>query len=122
MENAWMPKVAGILDIVAGAFAIIGAFFTSIWSLLIPYFATLPGMDFREFGQFPVRFFAAIAIFVAIFLVALGILAIVGGIFALRKKKWGLALAGSIAALLTGGWLLGIPAIVFTIMGKKLFE
>jgi uncharacterized membrane protein len=55
-------------------------------------------------------------------LIVLGIVAIVGGIYALRRRLWGLALAGSICALL-GPWaLLGILAIVFVSLGKGEFE
>jgi len=47
---------------------------------------------------------------------------IVGGIYALRRRIWGLALAGSICALL-GPWaLLGILAIIFVSLGKGEFE
>ena len=53
----------------------------------------------------------------------LSALAIVGGIYALRRKKWGLALTGSIAALIVPWfWFLGIAAIVFTALSKSEFE
>jgi hypothetical protein len=64
---------------------------------------------------FPI--FAALALPFAI----VGILAIVGGIYALRRKIWGLALAGSIAAFFPS-WILGIAAIVFTALSKNEFE
>lgn len=47
----------------------------------------------------------------------LGILAIVGGSLAIRKKSVGMSLAGAIAALLSG--LLGILAIIFIALGKR---
>jgi hypothetical protein len=50
-----------------------------------------------------------------------GILAIVGGIYALQRKIWGLALAGSIAAFFPS-WILGIAAIVFIALSKNEFE
>jgi len=49
----------------------------------------------------------------------LGILAIVGGILAVRKKSVGMSLAGAISALLSG--LLGILAIIFIALGKRAF-
>jgi hypothetical protein len=64
-----------------------------------------------------VPIFTALALPFAI----VGILAIVGGIYALRRKIWGLALAGSIAAFFPS-WLLGIAAIVLTALSKKEFE
>ena len=54
-------------------------------------------------------------------LIILGIVAIVGGVYALRRRLWGLALAGSICTLV-GPWLLGILAIIFVILGKGEFE
>jgi len=45
----------------------------------------------------------------------------VGGVFALRRRFWGLALAGSICAL-SGATVLGILAIVFVVMGRSEFE
>jgi len=38
----------------------------------------------------------------------------------LKRRIWGLALAGSICSLIV--WFLGIPAIVFTALGKKHFK
>jgi hypothetical protein len=59
----------------------------------------------------------------AIPLAILAILAIVGGVYALRRKVWGLALAGSIASLFAPYFLLlAIAAIVFTALSKKEFE
>jgi hypothetical protein len=49
----------------------------------------------------------------------LGILAIVGGISAMRRKRVGMSLAGAISALLSG--LLGILAIIFVALGKREF-
>jgi len=51
----------------------------------------------------------------------LGIVAIIGGVYALRRRIWGLALAGSICAFFCA-WFLGIPAIIFVILGKSEFS
>jgi uncharacterized membrane protein HdeD (DUF308 family) len=64
---------------------------------------------------------AIIFIPMGIFLLAAGILAIVGGIYALKRKKWKLALAGSIAAFF-GSSPLGVAAIIFTALSKNEFE
>lgn len=52
----------------------------------------------------------------------LGVLAVVGGIHALQRKKWGWALTGSIAALLPICVLVGIAAIILTAQSKNEFE
>jgi hypothetical protein len=55
-------------------------------------------------------------------LIILGIVAIVGGIYALLRKIWGLALAGSICALIGPWFILGILAIIFVSLGKREFN
>jgi len=53
---------------------------------------------------------------------ALGILAIVGGISAIRKKRFGLSLAGAICALASGLWgILAVLAVIFVALGKREF-
>jgi hypothetical protein len=111
MENkkTWMPTTVGILDIVSGGFGLICALmFISVGSVMrfVPDIPTY---------LFPI--FTALAVPFAI----VGILAIVGGIYALQRKIWGLALAGSIAAFFPS-WILGIAAIVFTALSKNEFE
>jgi hypothetical protein len=69
----------------------------------------------------PPFFFPGMGIAMGITMIVLGALAIVGGVYALRVKTWGLALAGSIAAVLTGR-LLGVVALVFTVLGRKDFQ
>jgi len=46
----------------------------------------------------------------------------VGGVYALQRKKWGLALVGSIAAFFPPKWILGIAAIVLTVLAREEFE
>jgi len=67
------------------------------------------------------------ASFVTTFIVTLaavlivpGIVSLLGGIYALKRSVWGLALAGSISTFLSSTPL-GIPAIVFTALSKKEF-
>ena len=50
----------------------------------------------------------------------LGIIAIVGGISAIRRKKFGLSLAGAICAL--PSVFVGILAVIFVALGKREFE
>jgi len=52
--------------------------------------------------------------------VALGIVSIVGGISAIRRKRFGLSLAGAICAVPSG--TLGIMAVVFVGLGKREFR
>jgi hypothetical protein len=109
MQKTWMPMVAGILDIVAGSLGIILAIALIFVGALMRFVPDVPPY------LFPI--FTALSLPFAI----VGILAIVGGIYALRKKIWGLALAGSIAAFFPC-WILGLTAIVLTVLSKKEFD
>ena len=112
MEKTWKPMVAGILDIVSGAFALICVFGLVIAIIVI-------GSDFVA-SEVP-DFVTAILWTISIPFLIIGVLALIGGIYALQRKKWGLALAGSIAT--TVFWFfVGIPTIVFTAQSKDEFE
>jgi len=110
--GTWMPLVAGILDLVAGIPALILGIALAVGlgmlGGLIGGISGIPGVG---------AIMGAIAVPMIIF----AIIAIVGGVFAIRRRIWWLALVGSIFAVLCT-WFLGIPAIVFTIMGKKHFK
>jgi len=120
MGNRRIPAVAGILMLTAGAFNIIwlAAAFTRIidfkeilrvmWVISpLPYFGVAAG-----FGGSIAASNTLAAILV------LGILAsIMGSIFVLKRRMWGLALSGSIGALLCFP-ILGIAAIIVTVMSK----
>ena len=111
-----MPTIAGILDIVAGIVSFIGLIFVLVGVSILAYTEGIgPSMGI------PGALIFAIAAIFAILSIIADILAIVGGIFALRRKRWGLALAGYIAAFFAS-ILLGIAAIVFTVLSKKEFE
>ena len=99
METTRKPKIAGILSIISAVF-ILG----------------------QSFGCLLQWHMAGAQIAFYVFIIA-GILAIVGGIYAIRRKRWALALAGSICAVLSlYTWFLGIIAIVFMIRSKSEFE
>ncbi len=50
----------------------------------------------------------------------LGIVAIVGGISAIRRNRFGLSLAGAICVLPSG--IMGILALIFVVLGKREFR
>jgi len=105
MERTWKPTTAGILSIIAGSIGVITGIVVSLLGTLIGGFFGLP---------WPGLFGIPSLIF--------GIIAIVGGIYALRRELWGLALAGAICALF-GPWvILGLLAIIFVSLGKGEFE
>ena len=109
MQKTWMPMVAGILDIIAGS-----------WGLILALIFIFIGSVIRFVPDVPVYLFPIFTA-LALPLAILGILAIVGGVYALQRKIWGLALAGSIAAFFPC-WILGLTAIVLTALSKNEFE
>ena len=97
-SHTWKPMVAGTLDIIAGVIGMILGIGFAVGS---------------EFSQ-------DIGIGVALF--AFGLIAGIGGLCALRRRAWGLALTGAIFALWSGFGILGILAIVWTAMSRQEFE
>ncbi len=53
-------------------------------------------------------------------LIGVGAVAVVGGIYALKRRLWGFALAGTILATICSTPL-GVLAIIFVLMGKREF-
>ena len=104
MEKTWKPTTAGILSIVAGALSLImGIVFAAIGDVA-GAFAGMWGLGAITGGP----------------AIALGIVSIIGGIFAMRRRIWGLALAGAICAILPT-FVIGILAIIFVSLGKREF-
>ncbi|OGO03588.1 MAG: hypothetical protein A2Y72_05500 [Chloroflexi bacterium RBG_13_53_26] len=112
-----LSTVAGILDIVSGGFGFVSAFFVIIMIILMATDPYLPESDEADF----MVFILAITVPMAIVQILAGILAIVGGMYALRRKKWGIALTGAIAAVVAFS-LMGIAAVVLTALSRDEFE
>jgi hypothetical protein len=104
-----LPMIAGILAIVAGGFKIL----VFLGLIAASFFVIASHMP--QFGIHP----SAILPLFSIPLI-LGILAIIGGIYALQRKKSGLALTGSIAAFLPFS-LLGLASIILIALSKDEF-
>ena len=114
VQKTWKPIVAGILDIVGGALRIFGSFAVLIGIMFfIPVAVTGGPGPVPEMARWLIpSVLQMILIIATILLLIVGILPIIGGIYALQRKKWGLALAGSIVAIF-GSSLMGILATIF---------
>jgi len=120
MERTWKPTAAGVLCIIGGAIgAVVGLTILSVawiaaggwflfWKIVLE-----PGQEMPAGLSIGAGFVIAVLI---VFTVA-----IVGGICAVRRRIWGLALAGSICAL-AGFVIPGILAIIFVSLSKREFE
>jgi hypothetical protein len=107
MEKTWKPTTAGILSIIAGVLnLIVGIALAATDVMLLGPIIGLPVLG-------PL----------AAVLIVLGIVSLVGGIFAVQRRIWGVALAGAICALFPPPVIiLGILAIVFVALGKREFS
>jgi len=116
MEKTWKPTAAGILTIIAG-------FLGLLIGIGLAVGFGIAGMMIGMIPGFPG---GGLLVLLAIPGIILSIVAIVGGIYALKRRLWGLALAGAICALLFTlpllGWILAILAIIFVALGKGEFE
>ena len=109
VKKTWMPTVAGILDIVVGSLSLFVLLLFAIGPMIItPLNEGILSLNLPLF-------------FMVIPGLAIEALAIVGGVFAIQRRKWRWAPAGSIAAFFPS-WPLGIAAIVLTILSKNEFE
>jgi len=117
VEKTWKPTTAGILAIISG---IIGC----ISGLVIAVFGGVAGGILSVIG---LGGLGGIVVAVGVTVLILGVIAIVGGVNAMKRKSWGLALAGSICAVFCLGpfaipTILGILAIIFVAIGKGEFR
>ena len=123
-QRSGLLTAGGVLSIIGGAFQVIGG---GIATALV--IAAFIGSRLRPFQGVPflpgewserVMFVGPIWIGVVALGLVLGIVAMVGGVSALRRKSFGLSLAGAICALPSG--ILGLLAIIFVSVSKKEFE
>ena len=108
-----MPLIAGILTIVSGAFKFISLLAVAGAFMFVPVTAMNGG--FERVG--------AITVLLAVIipLAILAILSIIGGIYAIVRRRFGMALTGAIAALLPFS-LLGVASLVLIVLAKDEFE
>jgi len=105
MQTTWRPTAAGVLAIIGGALNILVALGIS---LFVPVAA-------------PFRYAIMSVGFIAVLFLATGVVAIIGGIASLQRRRWGLALAGAICAIMPPSSLLGIVSTVFVAMARDEF-
>ncbi len=95
----WPTQASGILNIVSGGVGIVAGVVGLMMAANLP---TLPLIG-------------------AYFVIALGIVSVIGGIASLVRRNWGLALTGSILST-----ILIVPfgtlSLIFVTMGRKHFE
>ena len=113
MEKTWKPTTAGIMTIIEGAIRIAlgcGMIAGSRWIVI------LGSMDLRSWIEESAGMYgpgaadiqamltqilgvsSTVLMAIGIVLLVIGIIVLVGGISAIKRRRWGLALAGSLTA------------------------
>lgn len=109
------PVVAGVFSIVSGVLSL-GGFVV----FLIAGIAVSANFISIHIGVSAVGIATGTLIVFALLSLAIGILAIVGGVYSLQRSKWGLAFAGSICALVPS-FVLGLVAIILVATSRDEF-
>jgi hypothetical protein len=109
MEHSWRSVTAGILDIISG----VGMLFVCFWLVVAGGITSMVG----NVPQWLPGFLFAIAVPFAI----LALLAVVGGIFSIKRRFWGMALTGAIAAFFCC-FMFGIISIILTALSRSEFK
>jgi hypothetical protein len=119
MSGTSKATVAGVLSLIAGASAILGGVVLATLgiigsgALVLVHDPELPQLV----KLLPLLFFYTLALL----LFVSGGVAVAGGMSALQRRSWGMALAGSIAAVLCV-LPLGAIAVILLVMGEAEFR
>ena len=124
-SRSGLPTAGGVLSIIAGAGEVVLALIIGLLTVGIRILVRLAIIPVHPGGWFEhiMPFMPDIPMWLTIVgapLFALGIVATVGGVSALRRKNFGLSLAGAICAL--PSIILGILAVIFVSVSKREFE
>ena len=118
MTQTSKGTVAGVLDIIAGISGLVGGIPLLVIAIVgSGLLGTLPDPEVRPLAILPLAIFLPLALLCFFS----GVIAIVGGIAAFNRRRWGLAVTGSIAAVF-GFFPVGIAAVIFTILAEPEFR
>ncbi|OGN97812.1 MAG: hypothetical protein A2Z77_01985 [Chloroflexi bacterium RBG_13_51_36] len=117
----------GILSIVGGALEVIGGLVIVALAIgaRILLRLGLPPMHPGDWFEHVMPFIPVIPMWLVVVggpLLVLGVVAIVGGVSAVRRQSFGLSLAGAICALPSPTIPLGILAVIFVSLSRREFE
>ncbi len=118
MQNK--AQIAGILSLVSGGLGLVGFVVVIAMIIFVGYMFSIEPLPNDVDSQSMVDLMGLIYGLCAVVLLIFSAGSIVGGIFALRKKVWGLALMGAICSIFTF-WPLGIVATIFISQAQNEF-
>lgn len=118
MQNK--AQVGGVLTVISGAFGIIEALIMIAMVLFMNSFASSPEFGVGADESDPFGIFMLVYGIIGFVLLLVGTTSLVGGIYALKKRLWGLTLAGAICGIIS--FLpLGIIATIFIAQSQNEF-
>ncbi len=110
--------MAGILDVVSGAIGMVGSLYFFILSQLFRTIHEALKIDPHIIQKTEEIISRIIAVpFVLVFV---GIISIIGGVYALQRRIWLLAFIGAIASCIVFP-IFGIPALIITALAREEF-
>ena len=107
--------IVGVCEIIAGGLSIITIAIGT--SLLHSQYRLLPDI----IKDYSIAILPTWLIIAGAVIIVLGIIALIGGISAIKRKSFGLSLSGAICALLPLN-ILGVLAVIFVSLGKGEFS
>ncbi len=112
----------GILSIIGGTLEVIGGVIMVVLTIGTRILLRLALLPFTpgDWLEHVITVAPIWLIIVGVPILVLGIIAIIGGVSAIRRKSFGLSLAGAICALPSN--ILGILAIIFVSLSKREFR
>ena len=115
----WKPVMAGILDIVGGAIGMVGGLYLVVLTNMFQLIRTALMLDPTMVDSIEDAISNLVAVpFVVVFI---GIVSVIGGVYALQRRIWSLALAGAIASCIVFPFF-GIPSIIITAFARDEFK
>ena len=110
VERTWKPVVGGVLILIG---ALVGIISGAILMWGGAMFLSIPMVGDAMAG---------ILATCGIILVILGLIGLLGGIFAVMRRYWGLAILGGIFSMLTGYFILGLIGLILVAISKREFS
>lgn len=119
--RTWMPTVGGILIIIAAVLAI----------MMGILYMTFEPSDFEDLGvalppEFTAEDLSGILAMCGAILIVFAAIAIIGGLFGIRRKHFGLAITGGVFGLLGIGFFLGsvlaLIGLILIAVSRREFE
>jgi len=120
--KTWKATTAGILNIISGGLNGLVAIGLIVVVCAVGNFSAII-MDFLppEGVPFIMPLIVPILVVVLVLSVVSTVFPIIGGVYALQRRRWGWALAGSIVAIFRSS-VLGILSTIFVAMARDEFE